>query len=180
MEPLEPTRGILGFCLRLVKAVSRIVPEKWRGAWRQEWEAEIQHRWQKLQEWNRATWRNQMNLLKRTLGAISDAAWLRQQFTLDLDVMQDIRYGLRMLLGKGILLLLIGAGFGLAGAFAVSRYLESLLFNTTPTDPLTYAAVTLLLTAVALLACYIPARPLDYARDRRATKVDPMVALRYE
>jgi putative ABC transport system permease protein len=80
-----------------VEAVSQIVPAKWRASWRQEWEAEIRHRAKKLQEWNRATWRNQMKLLKRTLGAISDAAWLRQQFTWDLDVMQDIRYGLRML-----------------------------------------------------------------------------------
>ena len=97
MTEIPRPPSLLQACLRLVRAVGQIVPAKWRAAWRQEWEAELQHRWQKLQEWNRATRRNQMKLFKRTLGAIADAAWLRQQFTLDLDVMQDIRYGLRML-----------------------------------------------------------------------------------
>ena len=79
---------------------------------------------------------------------------------------------LRLIFGQGFLLLLIGTVIGLGGAFALTRLMRTLLFGITATDPLTYSAVVGLLTVVALLACYIPAR--------RATKVDPLVALRYE
>jgi putative ABC transport system permease protein len=79
---------------------------------------------------------------------------------------------LTMVLGEGLGLALIGLAIGMAGALALTRFLASLLYGVTPTDPLTFIAVSLILIAVALLACYIPAR--------RAAKVDPMVALRYE
>jgi putative ABC transport system permease protein len=79
---------------------------------------------------------------------------------------------LTMVLMQGLRTVLMGITIGLAGSFAITRTLRSLLFGVTATDPLTFAAVILLLVATALLACYIPAR--------RAAKVDPMVALRYE
>jgi len=79
---------------------------------------------------------------------------------------------LRMVLRQGLILILLGLGFGLAASFATTRLLESQLFGITPTDLVTFIAAPILLLIVALLACFIPAR--------RATKVDPLIALRNE
>jgi putative ABC transport system permease protein len=79
---------------------------------------------------------------------------------------------LRLVMGEGMKPVLIGLAIGLISSFLLTRVMRSLLFGVTATDPLTFAANTLLLTAVALLACWLPAR--------RVTKLDPMEALRYE
>jgi putative ABC transport system permease protein len=79
---------------------------------------------------------------------------------------------LRLVLKQGMTFVLIGEALGLLGAFALTRLLSGLLFEVTPTDALTFGGVTVLLSSVAFLACYIPAR--------RATRVDPLIALRNE
>ena len=79
---------------------------------------------------------------------------------------------LKLIIRDALALVCIGVALGLAGAYALTRLMTTLLFGVTPTDGLTIAVVSAVLIGIALLACFIPAR--------RATKVDPLVALRYE
>jgi putative ABC transport system permease protein len=79
---------------------------------------------------------------------------------------------LKLIVGRGMKLTAVGVLIGVTGAYALTRLMRGLLFNTSATDPLTFILISLLLTVAAFLACYIPAR--------RATKVNPLVALRYE
>lgn len=115
-------------------------------------------------------------LLLATAGVFGVMAYSVSRRTREIGVRVALGAGysdvLRMILGQGLRTIFIGVAVGLAGSLALTRTVESLLFGVTATDPLTFAAVILLLVSAALLACYIPAR--------RATRVDPMVALRYE
>jgi putative ABC transport system permease protein len=79
---------------------------------------------------------------------------------------------LRLVVRQGVVLAAIGEVFGLAGAFGITRVIGTVLYNVTPTDPLSFGGVAIFLTVIAIVASYVPAR--------RATTVDPIVALRNE
>jgi len=115
-------------------------------------------------------------LLLATAGVFGVMAYSVSRRTAEIGVRVALGAGsgdvLRMILSQGLRTIFIGVAIGIAGSLALTRTVESLLFGVTATDPLTFVAVILLLVAAALLACYIPAR--------RATKIDPLIALRYE
>lgn len=117
-----------------------------------------------------------LSLVLAGLGIYSVIAYAVTQRTHEIGLRMALgaqgRDVLRLIIGQGMRLALVGLVIGLSASFGVTRLMESLLFGVHPTDPLTFGLVTLLLLTVTLLACWVPAR--------RATKLDPLHALRYE
>ena len=96
----------------------------------------------------------------------------RHEIGIRLALGAEPRQVLRWIAGRGIRLAVIGIGIGLPLAFVLARLMASLMFGVSATDPLIFTAIPALLAVVAVAACYLP--------SRRATRVDPMIALRYE
>ncbi len=115
-------------------------------------------------------------MLLGTVGIYGVVSYTVAQRTHEIGVRMALGAGtgnvLSLIVGHALKLTIIGVVVGLPAAFVLSRLTESLLFGVTPTDPATFVAIPLLLVAAATLASYIPAR--------RATKIDPVIALRYE
>ena len=115
-------------------------------------------------------------LLLATIGIYGVLAWSVTQRTRELGIRVALgataRQIFQLIVGQGLKLVVPGIAIGIGGALALNRLLGKLLFGVSATDPPTFAVIVLLLTAVAFVACYVPAR--------RATKVDPLIALRHE
>ena len=124
----------LTLTLALVRLFSAVVPRVSRADWRAEWEAEVRYRWTSLNAGQHPDWRTRMDLVRRALGALPDAAWIRRQFTADADLVHDLKHGIRMLAKapsftlSAVFILSIGIG----GTVAIVALLDTLFFRPLP------------------------------------------------
>jgi putative ABC transport system permease protein len=125
---------VLQLTLGLVRLFSAVVPRASRADWRAEWEAEVRYRWEILDSGKRLDWRTRMDLFRRALGALPDAAWLRRQFTADADLVHDLRHGVRMLAkapsftASAVFILALGIG----GTVSIVALLDTLFYRPLP------------------------------------------------
>jgi putative ABC transport system permease protein len=124
----------LRICLAVVRLIGAVVPSSSRVDWRAEWEAEVRYYWQDLESRNGLDWRSRMDLFRRALGALPDAAWLRRQFTADADAVHDLKHGVRMLIKSpsftlsAVFILALGIG----GTVSIVALLDTLFFRPLP------------------------------------------------
>ena len=134
MEPPSSDPLILRICFSILRMARRLVPRTLREEWMREWEAELRYRWTAIHSRRDCRWHEQADLLRRSSGAIADAAFLRQQFAADLDVVQDVRYAVRMLRKRPLVsaLAVVVLALGLGGTITVFSTIDTLLLRELP------------------------------------------------
>jgi predicted permease len=132
----DPRRDPLAvrLSMALFQAIKALVPSGIREDWLREWEAEVRHRWSTISRGKQTRWQDQADVVRRSTGAISDAAWLRQQFTADHDVMRDVQYALRLLGRRPVISTLAVAvlAIGIGGTVSVFSVIDTLLLRELP------------------------------------------------
>jgi putative ABC transport system permease protein len=120
--------------LALLRAIRALVPANIRQDWLREWEAEIRHRWSTVNKRGQARWQDHADVVRRSTGAVSDAAWLRQQFTAEYDLTRDVSYALRMIRRRPVVsALAVGLlAVGIGGTVAVFSVVDTLLLRELP------------------------------------------------